>query len=479
MKKRKDEFIATAKLTLFFAVLFAIGTVGLMWFLRPSVSEMEKRELTKFPEFSPSALVDGSFCRELDVWYADTFPSREFFVSMSAGMHSLFGDRSQQIINNGEAGDNIPDDIPDDIPDPVEPSGTEPPSPPVTDAQGTDVPGTDVPGTDAAVTDSPETEPPVTEPPATEPPATEPPEPPVTDQNGEMAGSLYLSGNSAYGLYYFKKARVDVFADVMNKTYSAIGGRTKMWCIVAPLSSGVLLGDAVIEKLGASDQGRAIEYAYSVMNSGIGKISAYDALVPHRDEYIYFRTDHHWTALGAYYTYRAFAKAKGMTPHELSDFETRTFEGFLGTYYTSSRSGKLAATPDTVTAYVPMGTNSMKYRAKDGSEVKWNIVRNVDSYGASVKYSCFAGADQSYAEAHNPNITDGSACIVVKDSFGNAFIPFLIDHYEHVYWIDFRYYKESLSDLVGKTGASDVIYIVNIYNISSSGNVSKMASLVE
>ncbi len=480
-KKSSEKKIAELKAACFFGTLFAVFFVGLMWFLRPSVSETEKRELAEFPKFTIAGLIDGSYAKGVDLWYSDTFPAREFLVSMSAHIHSLYGDRSSQFINKGEQGD--------DIPDPIPPVGDET-DPPETDSPGTDPTETDEtegpsetgepPVTSTPVTDPPETNPPETNPPETDPPETAPPGKGDgnNDVPGEMAGSIYLKGDAAFGIYYFNKKRVDSFAEMMNRTYDAIDGKANLYCLVAPISSGVVLDKSVLDKLGGSDQSRAISYVYSLMKSGIKKISVCDALSAHKNEYIYFRTDHHWTALGSYYAFCEFAKTKGIKPYPLSSFETRTFEGFLGTYYASSQSQRLKNNPDTVTAYVPMGTNSMKMVTSKGENLKWNIIRNVEKYGAGVKYSCFSGADQPFAEAHNPNITDGSTCVVVKDSYGNAFIPWLIDQYEHVYWIDFRYYKDKLPDLIAEVGADDVIYVVNIYNVSSVANIKKMNGLV-
>jgi len=50
----------------------------------------------------------------------------------------------------------------------------------------------------------------------------------------------------------------------------------------------------------------------------------------------------------------------------------------------------------------------------------------------------------------NKDLTDGSACIVVKESFGNAFIPFLVDHYQKIYVVDYRYWTGSISELAEK-----------------------------
>ena len=107
------------------------------------------------------------------------------------------------------------------------------------------------------------------------------------------------------------------------------------------------------------------------------------------------------------------------------------------------------------------------------------MVNDVSDYASSVKYGCFAGGDQPYNEVENPAITDGSACLVIKDSYGNAFIPFLVDHYQYLYWVDFRYYKGSIYDLVEQKGIRDVVVVQNIYNTAAEGTLSSLQALIE
>ena len=119
-----------------------------------------------------------------------------------------------------------------------------------------------------------------------------------------------------------------------------------------------------------------------------------------------------------------FCKEKGIQPHDYKDYETMEFPDFLGTFYSSSnQSPALAANPDTVIAYVPKGTNRMTMTYEDGSVVDWPIINDVSDYNKTQLYATFVGGDRPFSVAHNETIHDGSAVMVVKDSFGNAFIP--------------------------------------------------------
>ena len=79
-----------------------------------------------------------------------------------------------------------------------------------------------------------------------------------------------------------------------------------------------------------------------------------------------------------------------------------------------------------------------------------------------MKYTAFIGADQPYSVIENLDKADGETCLVIKDSFGNAFIPFLIPHYKTIHIIDPRYYDVTLSEFSDKKQIDDIIFISNI-----------------
>ena len=133
-----------------------------------------------------------------------------------------------------------------------------------------------------------------------------------------------------------------------------------------------------------------------------------------------------------------------------------------GSFYSfSNQSEILKNNADTITAYVPKGTNVIRYLEKGGEEKKWNIINDVSAYAPGVKYSCFIGGDNPFSWINNPDITDGSSCVIIKESYGNAFVPFLVDHYQMVYVVDYRYYEDNLIDFVKENKVQDVIFLNN------------------
>ena len=209
-------------------------------------------------------------------------------------------------------------------------------------------------------------------------------------------------------------------------------------------------------------------------------VRCFDNLMRHRNEYLYFRTDHHWNGIGAYYAYEAFCEAKGITPYTMEQREEKQFGDFLGTLYINSGKPASLLPTDTVYAYKPYSKSAtMVYYDKTGAEVKWPIISNVTNYQQSNKYSTFAGADNPLAIFTNPEVTDGSVCIVVKESYGNALLPYLVDHYSTIYEVDYRYWTGDLAAYAQQVGADDLIFANNIMMISTGLLVGMLDKVIE
>lgn len=121
---------------------------------------------------------------------------------------------------------------------------------------------------------------------------------------------------------------------------------------------------------GEHSQKDMIDFCYGQMDSGIVTVDAYAKLRAHTDEYIYFRTDHHWTQLGAYYAYTAFCEAAGFDAVPLEQFQTGRYDTFLGSMYTFTKgypqSDVLKQHPDYLDYYLPIADTHARYYA-DGS----------------------------------------------------------------------------------------------------------------
>lgn len=294
----------------------------------------------------------------------------------------------------------------------------------------------------------------------------------------QIQDSLYVKDGAAYTIYYYNQNAADIYTNALSKAAKELEGETDVYSILVPNNSGAMLTEQELEDLGGADQKQAIDYYYS-LSDGCKTIDTIDTLREHNDEYLYFRSDHHWTQLAAYYVYENFCKEKGLEPNKLSDFEKMTFSPFLGTFYQKLQNADMAANPDSVDAYIPMATNDMTYTDTDGSQVDWHVIEDVSTWNENSGYSCFIGGDKPLAVIENPDLDDGSSCVVVKESYGNCFVPFLVDHYQTVYVIDFRYTQNNVMDFVKEHKVQDLIIMNNISIIASEDVATTIAGLLE
>ena len=130
---------------------------------------------------------------------------------------------------------------------------------------------------------------------------------------------------------------------------------------------------------------------------------------------------------------------------------------------------------------MPNGTNRADVYNADGTYADWFAVvyTGADKYAASDKYLCFIAGDNPLTKIHNEKITDGSSIVVIKESYGNAFVPFLVDSYEHVYVIDYRHWKGILSDFVIENNIDDVLFLNVIGNSTAHDNICALAGIID
>ena len=415
------------------AAIMALGAfVGLLFFARPEVSNVEMRTLTAFPEFSFESFKDGSFFTDVSLWYADTYPLREPMVAADHAIDGLFGVSA----GGGMVGGNVAaDEIPADAGEGAQGEGAE--------------------GGGSQGGEQSEAARPLVEPPDEQVMA--------ADIQDNIMEGVYVQDGAAYSIYYFDQYAADVYVQAMNTAAENLDGQATVYSIMSPANS-ITLPDEDAAKLGGSDQQQTLAYLASRYDSRVRQVEIVADIIAHRDEYLYFNTDHHWTQLGAYYAYTAFCKEAGIQAHSLSSWRRLEFDGFEGTYYDIVTSfGE--ARGDYVEAYVPNGTNTLTYwpDGDGGDELEGFVVdESAGEWDAPLKYSCFIQGDQPLEVIENPSITDGSSCLVVKDSYGDAFAPLLVDSYQTVHVIDFRYTDKNICDYARENNIGTVVFLTGM-----------------
>lgn len=302
----------------------------------------------------------------------------------------------------------------------------------------------------------------------------------TTSDKPYQSGGVYVVGSAGYEMYNYVGSLAEKYQSTVNAVADSLSGVSQVYAMAIPLSSGITLPDELFSDIPGSDQAQAEKDILVGMGQNVKTIPLHDVMMSHRTEYIYFRTDHHWTALGAYYAYVQFCTAKGITPHNLSDYEVSQFPGFLGSFYNDGgKPDAMKNDPDTVNAYHPVSaTASMKYGDNENSTLTGGqVIFDESTASASLKYGTFIMGDNPFTVIENPEVRNGESCIVVKESFGNAFVPFLVDHYQTVYVVDYRYYSGSVTQLARDKGVKDVLFVNNLSAIRGSYQMGKLAGV--
>ncbi len=466
---------------LFAAVMITGCILGFMLPFRPAVSEYEKRDLEKFPKFSWDSLIEGGYTDGISTWYSDTFPYRDTLIMADRSVKTLYGLNADAVENMAE-GDDIPDfpsapSTPDEasVPDNAEPSQTKETASAETPSSEISTDVTESVSTDEGSSETAET--------TKEPRTTE-----YVDgdelyrMNPQEAGNVNLKDMVGYCVYGFNLKAANIYSETVAETQKLLPD-TQVYDILIPNNSAVLLDEGTKKEWRLSNEDKAIKYFYNYIMSLDDKvvcIPILDALISHNTEYLYFKTDHHWTQLGAYYTLLEFLKEKGWEAHEISEYTEIVMENFLGSYYSSNGYSQLKNNPDTVYAYEPLTTNQFEFY--DTSQGRWRqgkIVRDLSSVAPTQKYQAFIYGDCPIEYIRNAELGTGRSCMVVKESFGNTFIPFLADYYDKVIVIDYRGYKESIIALAEEEGIDDIIFINNLEAISDTNTMNVMKSICQ
>ena len=461
---------------LFFITLGRVTALAWCLPLRPSVSEKEKRELEKFPEFTLSSVADGSYFEQIGLWFSDTFPLRDRWIDTDQAIKRLHGSSDIVIYGETENADEIPAVIPTAVPAEARETPAPVPAPAVTDEPET----TAVPETTAApeTTAVPETTV------ATEEKTDEDIEwggKVIEEEDLVTTGAVIQIGDSAFEYTGFSQQYSEMYAANITRAGELLRGRARVFNVFVLHSATLMLPRDYRESIGCAPEEDVLEYVNSLLGEDVIPIDTFTPLLRHNSEYIFFRTDHHWTALGAWYAYEEWAKRAGFEPVGLENYTEDVQEPFYGTlFYKARQNGKLK--PDQVFTYDPPGDVHLylETQGKDSLEhlgFEQSVVTRVKG---SDKYMAFLAGDHPLSTFVNNDINDDSACLIIKNSNGNPFCYYFTQHYHTVYVMDYRKYTHrTLTDFVDYYGVSDVIFCLSAGQAQSYGGNQLLKRIIQ
>jgi len=468
--KSRHAVYERVSIVLFIAVLFFMG-LCLVFLKRPTFSESEKRDLAPKPELNIYTYFTGIFADQYTKYFSDTVPFREQIVALCAEINDMKGISAPKFYGNvnvvaDDDGNLIGEETAKTVTEAVtvqtgneivtDAEGGEVISPDTSEAVVTSVPAETVPSETTTVTEEEEVE-------------------NIADfsNNGIVVDGVKMYGDNAGVMLFGGNKKMGTrYAELLSRYKAAMGPDVNVYNIVVPTSVEFYLPKK-FQKYSSSEKD-AIDHIYSSYTEDIIAVDAYSEIAAHTDEYIYLRTDHHWSHRGAYYAYKELMDVKGETAPPLSDFplKTGTYTGSFASFARGTAGeGIIKSKPDTIEIFAaPKFISGASYN--DMYMKSFN--RSVSAvYQSTSSYMAYLGGDNPLTVLTG-SAGNGKKAVVIKESFGNAFAPWLLNNYSEVYVVDVRKFNTAgqrfkIKEFYDFIKFDDLIIINYPVSVSSSG----------
>lgn len=271
---------------------------------------------------------------------------------------------------------------------------------------------------------------------------------------------VYLGSND----YLIEKYNIPVNSDKIIKTLNEFNetvNYVNLNLMLVPTSISInyeMLPDNVDHK----EQKNELEYIYDNIN--FNTINVYDTLMEQNEYYqMYYRLDHHWTSYGAYYAYQEYSKANNINFLSINDFKIEEVTNdFNGTLY--SKSNDYSRKPDSIYLFTPKKHNyEVEYVY---SKKKTDTLYELSYLEKKDKYSLFLDNNHPLIVVTNKDVENNNEIVIIKDSYANSFVPFIVNHFRKVHIVDPRFYQENISEYIkNNKNIKDALILYNMNTI--------------
>lgn len=236
--------------------------------------------------------------------------------------------------------------------------------------------------------------------------------------------------------------------------FSLIPGKNTVWADRLPQGAPL------------ADESGALEQAMGSCVS-VEWLDLVTPLLDRQDEYVFYRTDHHWTSLGAFYGANALFEAMGLEPLNLGDYEKTTVTTeFYGT--TFSTSGVRWVLPDSIDTYI--SGDGVKVTSWFTGQPEEGILYVERYLNEKDKYSYFLGGNQSLCVIET-ELADAPKVLVIRDSYSDSLAPFLTERFSEIHLFDPRYNLTSVKDYVAQNDIDQVVVLYSFQNFTTDQNL--------
>jgi hypothetical protein len=250
-----------------------------------------------------------------------------------------------------------------------------------------------------------------------------------------------------------------------------------VYVMIAPTSAGIYTENIPFDAPNL-DQKKYIENIYNLLDEKVTPIEIFDDLYKQKNDYIYYRTDHHWATKGAFFAYEKAAEKLGFTPLPIDSFTIESVtDDFYGSFHSKVLYDNIKA--DTVDIYHNQSgvelTKVERYRSLDTAPNETETMYIRGDLIKKNKYTVFFGGDRAYISIKSSS--KGGKILVIKDSYANCFVPFLTEHYSEIVMIDMRFINISLDEFLDMNEFDSVLFLYNAVSFNTDNNLRKFELL--
>ena len=287
-------------------------------------------------------------------------------------------------------------------------------------------------------------------------------------------------GKDDYLLQIFKEPKDESFQSKMDAVnmFGASTPKMNKYFMLVP-NSVEILSDKLPPYVQRDSQQKWIQLVKNSLDKNIKFVDMYDILYAKKNEYVFYKTDHHWTTKAAFYAYQELIKATGENPHAENFFDIKQVtDNFYGSLY--SKSGLKQVRPDSINLYVPKDNEiyNIEYFDEEGKSKVLNSLYNMDNINKKDKYALFLDGNHALIKISTNNFSM-KKLLVIKDSYANCLIPFLTGHYSEIYVVDLRFYGDDLSDIIKNNDIEDMLVLYNVNTFFEDASVESILDYID
>ncbi len=248
-------------------------------------------------------------------------------------------------------------------------------------------------------------------------------------------------------------------------------GEDKVSVLIVPTAQSILT-DKLPDFASVYDQKEYINLFSKDISENV-LIDVYSKLSEKKNDYIYYKTDHHWTTYGAYLAYEKWCEVKGYESHDRADYNIEEASNeFLGTIHSKLN---ITTKADTIEFYSLKDYNLSVVYNMSGVETDTLFAKSY--LNSKDKYSSFLGGNPGVVEIKSKDYKETDSdrvLLLVKDSYANCFAPLIADMYDKIYIVDLRYFKMKIDKFIEDYNVTDIMLLYNVDTLTSNKDIERI-----